>query len=70
MRRALARNNDWILVSNELGQGLHASTEVGRKFTDIQGFKNQFLASHADRVVLMVAGIPLELKNELREEEM
>jgi adenosylcobinamide kinase/adenosylcobinamide-phosphate guanylyltransferase len=46
-----------IVVSNELGQGLHAPTEVGRKFTDLQGLVNQHIAARADNVVLMVAGI-------------
>lgn len=52
----------WIFVSNELGQGPHAMTEAGRKFTDLQGFVNQDLAARADWVVLMVAGIPLQVK--------
>jgi adenosylcobinamide kinase/adenosylcobinamide-phosphate guanylyltransferase len=35
---------------------------VGRKFRDLQGFVNQRLARGADRVVLLVAGLPLTLK--------
>lgn len=54
-----------IFVSNELGQGLHASTQIGRRFTDLQGFINQFLAARADSVVLMVAGLPLAVKGRL-----
>lgn len=60
--RMLQRDNHYIVVSNELGQGLHAPTELGRKFTDLQGFMNQKIAARADRVVLMVAGIPLFVK--------
>ncbi len=59
---ALLLKNDWIFVSNELGQGLHAPTQSGRKFTDIQGFMNQYIAARADNVILMVAGIPLRVK--------
>lgn len=54
-----------IFVSNELGQGLHASTRVGRRFTDLQGFVNQYIAEQAETVVLMVAGIPLAVKGSL-----
>lgn len=63
---ALAASADaearWVFVSNELGQGPHAMTEAGRKFTDVQGFMNQYAASRADWVVLMVAGIPMNVK--------
>ena len=59
--------NRWIFVSNELGLGVHAATEAGRKFTDVQGFLNQHIAAVADVVVLMVAGIPFALKGRLPE---
>lgn len=51
-----------IVVSNELGQGLHAPTEVGRKFTDLQGLVNQHVAARSENVAWMVAGIPLYVK--------
>jgi adenosylcobinamide kinase/adenosylcobinamide-phosphate guanylyltransferase len=60
--RALARDTTWIFVSNELGQGLHAPTEIGRKFTDLQGFMNQYIAARVEAVALLVAGIPLYVK--------
>jgi adenosylcobinamide kinase / adenosylcobinamide-phosphate guanylyltransferase len=53
------------IVSNELGMGLHATTEVGRKFTDLQGWANQYIAQKADKVVLMISGIPLIIKEHL-----
>jgi adenosylcobinamide kinase / adenosylcobinamide-phosphate guanylyltransferase len=62
--RFLTQQNRWILVSNEVGLSLHAETELGRKFVDLQGFLNQHLARLADRVVLLVAGLPLALKGE------
>lgn len=66
-RTTQATTNRWIFVSNELGLGVHAETEAGRKFTDMQGFLNQHIAAAADRVVLMVAGIPFPLKGRLPE---
>ena len=51
-----------ILVSHELGQGVHAPTELGRKFTDLQGLVNQHIAARADNVAWMVAGIPHYVK--------
>lgn len=60
--RACAFDATLIFVTNELGQGLHAPSEVGRKFTDLQGFVNQHLAALADNVAWMVAGIPHYVK--------
>ncbi|MEG0849307.1 MAG: bifunctional adenosylcobinamide kinase/adenosylcobinamide-phosphate guanylyltransferase [Flavobacterium sp.] len=56
------KNTSLIIVTNEIGMGVHASTEIGRKFTELQGWMNQFLASKADEVVLMVSGIPVKIK--------
>ena len=52
-----------LLVSNEVGEGVHPSTELGRRFRDLLGFVNQRLAAAADRVTLMVAGIPMAVKD-------
>jgi adenosylcobinamide kinase/adenosylcobinamide-phosphate guanylyltransferase len=51
-----------IIVSNEIGMGMHADTETGRKFTDLQGWVNQYIAAKADTVIFMVSGIPLTVK--------
>lgn len=51
-----------ILVTNEIGMGTHASTESGRKFADMQGWINQFIAKQADEVTLMVSGLPVQVK--------
>ncbi|TMU56891.1 bifunctional adenosylcobinamide kinase/adenosylcobinamide-phosphate guanylyltransferase [Flagellimonas algicola] len=51
-----------IIISNEIGMGVHASTEVGRKFTELQGFMNQHIAHNADIAILMVSGIPVKIK--------
>jgi adenosylcobinamide kinase / adenosylcobinamide-phosphate guanylyltransferase len=55
---------NWIIISNEIGMGVHAQTESGRKFTELQGWMNQYIAAKADRVVLMVSGIPVVIKND------
>lgn len=65
LTRFSAQANHLLLVTNELGMSLHAETETGRKFTDYQGFLNQRLAALADRVILMVAGLPLAVKGNL-----
>ncbi|MEN2414813.1 bifunctional adenosylcobinamide kinase/adenosylcobinamide-phosphate guanylyltransferase [Flavobacterium mesophilum] len=57
-------NATLIIVTNEIGMGVHADTHIGRKFTELQGWMNQFLASNADEVVLMVSGIPVKIKGE------
>lgn len=62
--RTVELTNHFIFVTNEIGQGVHAHTESGRKFTDVQGFINQHIAARSNRVVLMVAGIPVDVKNE------
>jgi len=51
-----------IIISNEIGMGVHAQTEVGRKFTELQGWMNQHIAKHADKATMMVSGLPLTLK--------
>jgi adenosylcobinamide kinase/adenosylcobinamide-phosphate guanylyltransferase len=54
---------DLTLVSNEVGEGVHPETPVGLRFRDLLGLVNQRLAAACDRVVLMVAGLPLTLKD-------
>ncbi|KOH43240.1 bifunctional adenosylcobinamide kinase/adenosylcobinamide-phosphate guanylyltransferase [Sunxiuqinia dokdonensis] len=51
-----------IVVSNELGMGVHPENEMARKFADLQGWMNQFVAAQADTVYLMVSGIPVKIK--------
>lgn len=51
-----------ILVSNEVGSGVVPAYESGRRFRDLVGEINQRVASVADTVLLMVAGLPLALK--------
>jgi len=51
----------WILVSNEVGMGLVPPYPQGRIYRDLLGWANQRMASMADRVYFMVAGIPMRL---------
>ena len=51
-----------VLVSNEVGAGIVPDNALARRFRDLQGIVNQRLAARADRVVLVVAGLPLILK--------
>ena len=51
-----------IFVTNEIGMGGVPVNEVQRKFTDMQGWLNQYIASKADEVVFMVSGIPVKIK--------
>jgi adenosylcobinamide kinase/adenosylcobinamide-phosphate guanylyltransferase len=53
---------EFIIISNELGMSLHAETPSGRKFVEMQGLMNQYIASKADSAILMVSGLPLKLK--------
>ncbi|PWK17304.1 adenosylcobinamide kinase /adenosylcobinamide-phosphate guanylyltransferase [Arcicella aurantiaca] len=56
------KEGNFIFITNELGMGVHAETAMGRKFTDLQGWVNQYLASKATKVTLMVSGIPVTIK--------
>jgi adenosylcobinamide kinase/adenosylcobinamide-phosphate guanylyltransferase len=51
-----------ILVSNEVGCGIVPMNPLARIFADEQGRLNQRVAAGCDRVTLMVAGLPLEIK--------
>jgi adenosylcobinamide kinase/adenosylcobinamide-phosphate guanylyltransferase len=51
----------WIIVSNEVGMGLVPPNPMGRLYRDLLGRSNQRIASCADQVILMIAGIPMVL---------
>jgi adenosylcobinamide kinase/adenosylcobinamide-phosphate guanylyltransferase len=51
-----------ILVSNEVGTGIVPENRLARQFRDIAGFTNQKVAACADKVIWMVAGIPVGVK--------
>ena len=51
-----------IVVSNELGMGLHPIEEGGRDFLDLHGKINQYIAGMAQEAYFMVSGNPLKIK--------
>ena len=52
----------FIFVTNEIGMGGISSNVLQRRFTDLMGWLNQYVASLADEVILMVSGIPVTIK--------
>ena len=52
----------YIFVTNEIGLGGVSDNALQRKFTDLQGWMNQYIAQQADEVILMVSGIPVKIK--------
>ncbi len=60
---ALARSDrSVIIVSNEVGSGIVPEHPLGRQYRDMAGSLNQRMAAAADRVFLVVAGLPVQLK--------
>ncbi len=51
-----------IVISNEVGLGIVPESPLARKYRDLLGWLHQQVAQAADRVVLVVAGLPLTLK--------
>lgn len=56
------QEQNWLIVSNEVGLGLVPPYQMGRVYRDAIGWANQRLAREADVVVFMVAGIPMTVK--------
>jgi len=56
-----ARTAPTIVISNEVGLGVHPATELGREYRDILGRANRTLAGHADAAFFVVAGMALPL---------
>ena len=60
--RFTAQDATFIFVTNEIGSGGVSDSDVQRRFTDLEGWMNQYVAARADDVVLMVCGIPMNVK--------
>ncbi|MDY5238355.1 bifunctional adenosylcobinamide kinase/adenosylcobinamide-phosphate guanylyltransferase [Bacteroides helcogenes] len=60
--RFTAQDATFLFVTNEIGMGGTSDNEIQRKFTDMQGWMNQYIAANADKVILMVSGIPVQIK--------
>jgi adenosylcobinamide kinase/adenosylcobinamide-phosphate guanylyltransferase len=62
-----APSSPLVVVANEVGSGIVPDHPLGRRFRDLQGLLNQRIAARADRVILMVAGLPLVVKGTVKE---
>jgi adenosylcobinamide kinase/adenosylcobinamide-phosphate guanylyltransferase len=60
--RFTSQDATFIFVTNEIGSGGVSTNAVQRRFTDLQGWMNQYVAERADDVVMMVSGIPMKVK--------
>ena len=60
-----ASSAGWLVVSNEVGQGIVPAYPLGRLYRDALGRANQRLAARAENVLLMVAGLPIVVKGTL-----
>lgn len=60
--RFTSQDATFIFVTNEIGSGGVSENAVQRRFTDMLGWMNQFVASRADEVILMVSGIAVNIK--------
>ena len=60
--RLILQDATFIFVTNEIGCGGVSENAAQRRFTDLQGWMNQYVAERADEVVLMVSGIPVKIK--------
>ncbi|MBO5185542.1 MAG: bifunctional adenosylcobinamide kinase/adenosylcobinamide-phosphate guanylyltransferase [Prevotella sp.] len=59
-----AQDATFIFVTNEIGSGGVSDNAIQRRFTDLEGWMNQYVAGKADEVVLMVSGIPVIIKSD------
>lgn len=60
--RLTAQEASFVFVTNEIGLGGISGNALQRRFTDLLGFVNKYLAEKADTVYFMVSGIPLKIK--------
>ena len=60
--RLTSQDATFIFVTNEIGSGGTSENALQRKFTDLEGWMNQYIAKQADEVILMVSGIAVKIK--------
>jgi adenosylcobinamide kinase / adenosylcobinamide-phosphate guanylyltransferase len=58
-----ASESSVVVVSNEVGSGIVPPYRSGRIYRDFLGQMNRAVAQIADRVVLMIAGVPVTVKD-------
>ena len=57
-----ARSAPSVVISNEVGLGVHPETELGREYRDLLGRVNRVLTGHAAAAFFVVAGMGLPLQ--------
>jgi adenosylcobinamide kinase/adenosylcobinamide-phosphate guanylyltransferase len=57
---------DLIIVSNELGMGVVPENAMSRRFRDLSGLVNQRVGELANEVILMVSGLPMVIKKDVK----
>ncbi|WP_431308182.1 bifunctional adenosylcobinamide kinase/adenosylcobinamide-phosphate guanylyltransferase [Deinococcus arenicola] len=62
LNAARTRSGLTVLVSNEVGQGIVPDNALARRYRDVLGWVNQRCAAASDEAVLLVSGLPLQLK--------
>lgn len=62
LNAAAAKRLALILISNEVGLGVVPAFPLGRHYRDLLGRVNQAVARNADHVILMLAGLPIDLR--------
>lgn len=60
--RFSSQDATFIFVTNEIGLGGTSPNAVQRKFTDLLGWLNQYIAGKADEVVMMISGLNIKIK--------
>ena len=60
--RFTSQDATFIFVTNEIGLGGVSANAVQRRFTDLMGWFNQYIAQKADEVIMMVSGLPIQIK--------
>ena len=60
--RFTAQEATFLFVTNEIGLGGTSANDLQRRFTDLLGWFNQYLAARADEVYFIACGIPVKIK--------
>jgi adenosyl cobinamide kinase/adenosyl cobinamide phosphate guanylyltransferase len=66
-RALVSRQGPSVVVTNEVGLGVHPETELGRAYRDELGRVNQVIAAVATTTLLMAAGKALRLGDPWKE---
>lgn len=62
--RFTSQDATFIFVTNEIGLGGTSTNAVQRRFTDLLGWLNQYVATRADEVVMMISGLNIKIKQQ------